>query len=118
MFIDGMLIPAAALVNGVSIVQEAEIDEVTYIHLEFDTHTVIYAEGAASESFVDDESRAMFDNAAEYARLYPDAVVKPARFCAPRVEDGEELEAARRRLAALVLILSNDEQRAEESRPS
>jgi len=61
---------------------------------------VIYAEGAASESFVDDESRAMFDNAAEYARLYPNAVCVRARFCAPRTEDGEELEAVRRRLAA------------------
>jgi hypothetical protein len=100
MFVDGMLIPAAALVNGVSIVQDDSIDEVTYIHLEFDTHTVIYAEGAASESFVDDESRSMFDNASEYARLYPNTAPEPARFCAPRVEDGEELEEVRRRLAA------------------
>jgi hypothetical protein len=100
MFIDGMLIPAAALVNGVSIVQEDSIDDVTYIHLEFDSHAVIYAEGAASESFVDDESRSMFDNAAEYARLYPNAAPEPARFCAPRTEDGEELEIVRERLAA------------------
>jgi hypothetical protein len=100
MFIDGMLIPAAALVNGVSIVQEDSIEEVAYIHLEFDSHAVIYAEGAASESFVDDESRAMFDNAAEYARLYPNAAPEPARFCAPRTEDGEELEIVRERLAA------------------
>jgi hypothetical protein len=99
MYIDGMLILAAALVNGVSIVQEEWIDEVTYIHLEFDAHAVIYAEGALAESFVDDESRAMFDNAAQYAVLYPHAVREPARFCAPRVEDGEELEFVRRRLA-------------------
>jgi Hint domain len=100
MFIDGMLIPAAALVNGTSIVQEEFIDEVTYFHVEFDTHTVIYAEGAASESFIDDASRQMFDNASQYARLYPTAVRMPARFCAPRIEDGEALEAVRVRLAA------------------
>jgi hypothetical protein len=67
--------------------------------LEFDTHAVIFAEGAPAESFVDDESREMFDNAAEFHRLYPEAVRKPARYCAPRGEEGWELEAVRRRLA-------------------
>jgi O-antigen biosynthesis protein len=100
MYVDGMLIPAAALVNGVSILQEEWVEDLSYFHLEFDTHEVIYAEGALSESFVDDESRQMFDNAAEYARLYPNTERVLARFCAPRVEDGEELEAVRRRLAA------------------
>jgi hypothetical protein len=100
MYLDGMLIPAAALVNGVSIEQEESVDELSYYHLEFDSHEVIYAEGAPSESFVDDESRQMFDNSAEYRRLYPNAHREPARFCAPRVEEGEELEAVRLRLAA------------------
>jgi hypothetical protein len=100
MYIDGMLIPAALLVNGVSIVQEERVDEVTYFHLEFDAHEVIVVEGALSESFVDDESRQMFDNATEYHRLYPQAASQPARFCAPRVEDGYELEGVRQRLAS------------------
>jgi len=98
MYVDGMLIAARDLVNGESIIQVEAVDEVTYFHLEFDTHAVIYAEGAPSESFVDDESREMFDNAAEYARLYPRAVRTPAHFCAPRVDQGWELEAVRRRL--------------------
>jgi hypothetical protein len=100
MYIDGMLIPASSLLNGVSIVQEERVDEATYFHLEFDAHEVIVAEGALSESFVDDESRQMFDNAAEYHKLYPQSASQPARFCAPRVEDGYELEAVRQRLAA------------------
>jgi Hint domain len=108
MYVDGMLIPAAALVNGESIIQEDAVDELTYIHLEFDGHTVIFAEGAPSESFVDDDSRQMFDNAAEYARLYPDSTREPVRFCAPRVEQGWELEAVRQRL----------ERRASAMRPS
>jgi hypothetical protein len=99
MFVDGMLIPAAHLVNGDSIVQEEIETAVTYIHLEFDAHEVIYAEGALSESFVDDESRGMFDNAGEYSTRYPHAVPRDAHFCAPRTEDGEELETVRRRLA-------------------
>jgi hypothetical protein len=100
MSIDGMLIAARDLVNGDSIVQEETVEEVSYFHLEFDTHAVIFAEGAPAESFVDDESREMFENAAEYHRLYPQAVRQAARFCAPRIEEGHELEAVRRRLTA------------------
>jgi Hint domain-containing protein len=100
MYIDEMLIPAALLVNGVSIVQEERVDEVTYFHLEFNSHEVIVAEGAPSESFVDDESRQLFDNVSEYHELYPQSAAQSARFCAPRVEDGYELEAVRQRLAA------------------
>jgi hypothetical protein len=62
---------------------------------------VIFAEGARAESFVDDDSRMLFHNAAEYRALYPG---EPARrfveYCAPRVEDGYALEALRRALAA------------------
>jgi hypothetical protein len=102
LFIDGMLIPASALVNDVSICREdiGFEETVTYFHLEFDGHAVIYAEGAPAESFVDDDSRGMFDNAAEYSALYPHAAREPARFCAPRVEDGEELQRVRQRLLA------------------
>jgi hypothetical protein len=101
MWIDDMLIPARALTNGVSITQEEWADGVTYLHLEFDTHTLIYAEGAPAESFIDDESRGQFDNAEEYSMLYPQALRGPACSCGPRVEEGEVLEATRRRLATL-----------------
>src|SRR5207245_9141655 len=54
MFLDGILIPASPLVNGLSIVQAEAVDEVAYFHLELETHDVILAEGAPSETFVDD----------------------------------------------------------------
>jgi hypothetical protein len=95
MVVDGALVPAGALVNGVSVTQASGVDEVHYIHLELQEHSVIYAEGAASESFVDDDSRAMFQNAWTYAELYPDARSTPAAYCLPRVEDGEDLERLR-----------------------
>ncbi|HEX7390171.1 MAG TPA: Hint domain-containing protein, partial [Acidiphilium sp.] len=98
MFIDDVLIPAFLLVNGTSIVQAERVDMVEYFHLELESHDIIVAEGALSESFVDDDSRGMFHNAKTYDTLYPDAPRIPARYCAPRVEDGELLEAIRNRL--------------------
>ena len=69
-------------------------------HVELDTHDVLLAEGAPSESYLDDDSRGMFHNAHEFAVLYPDAPGSDG-FCARRVEQGVELEAIRRRLAVV-----------------
>jgi autotransporter passenger strand-loop-strand repeat protein len=99
MAIDGVLIPAALLVNGITILQADTIDQVDYIHLELDTHDVIWAEGAASETFIDDGSRGMFHNAQDYAARYPDADRQSPQYCAPRLESGAMLEAIKLRLA-------------------
>jgi autotransporter passenger strand-loop-strand repeat protein len=99
LYLENVLVPAAALINGVSIAQVETMERVDYFHLELETHDILLAEGAPAESFIDDESRAMFHNAAEYRRLYPKAVRQPARYCAPRVDGGDMLETIRRRLA-------------------
>ncbi|HWG05758.1 MAG TPA: Hint domain-containing protein [Beijerinckiaceae bacterium] len=109
MYIDGALIPAGHLVNGLSIVKAPSAEEIHYFHIELDAHDVILAEGALSETFVDDDSRGMFHNVREYHALYPDAPLGvPARFCAPRVEDGFELEEQRRRLLGRARRLGAD----------
>jgi glycosyltransferase involved in cell wall biosynthesis len=100
MFLDGVLIPAAALVNGISIVQAENVEMVEYFHIELETHDIIIAEGAAAESFVDDDSRGMFHNAADYAALYPQVARQPAQYCAPRLDDGDRLEAISARILA------------------
>jgi hypothetical protein len=102
MFLNGMLVPARHLVNGASILKCDGMEEVEYFHLEFDRHAVIFAEGAAAESFVDDDSRTMFHNAEEYCRLYPNELhgERRATFCAPRLEAGYALETLHRALAA------------------
>ena len=73
MYLEGVLIEAKDLVNGVSIVQTERVEKVEYFHIELDSHDVIIAEGALSESFIDDDSRGMFHNAREYRALYPEA---------------------------------------------
>jgi VCBS repeat-containing protein len=98
MYLDGVLIEAKDLINGVSIVQAERVDKVEYFHLELDTHDVIIADGALSESFIDDDSRCMFHNAHEYRALYPNTQTGLVKYCAPRLDDGYEVEAARRRI--------------------
>lgn len=104
MALEGVLVPAVCLINGVSIIQAESIDQVTYFHIELETHDILLAEGAPSESFVDDDSRNMFHNAAEFRALYPDAAPLPAVYCAPRIEEGPVLESIRVRLNAEVGI--------------
>jgi len=100
LYLDGALVPVGLLVNGVSVVQAEATDAVHYVHIELAGHGVIWAEGAPSETFVDDDSRAMFHNAHEYHARYPDAPSGPALYCAPRLQDGYALEAVRRRIDA------------------
>ena len=99
LYLDGVLIEAKDLVNGVSIVQADRVEKVEYFHIELETHDVIIAEGALAESFIDDDSRGMFSNAHEYRQLYGDEATGLAQFCAPRREDGYRVEAVRRRIA-------------------
>ena len=101
MFMDGVLVPAWHLVNGTGIVQERGLRRVDYFHVELDSHDVLLAEGTPSESFLDDNSRGVFYNAADFERLYPDAR-RPGEFCAPRLDRGFHLEMIRRRLGTAV----------------
>jgi hypothetical protein len=98
MFVDGQLVPAWRLINGKTIVQAEAVASVTYYHVDLGCHAVIFAEGAAAESFLDDGCRGQFHNADEFGRLYPDAAAMiPLQ---PRLEDGFGLLAVRERLAA------------------
>jgi hypothetical protein len=70
-YIDGVLIPARNLVNGVTIVANAKPEalSLTYFHIELDTHEAILAEGLAVESYVRNNLHSL-DNADEYIELY------------------------------------------------
>jgi hypothetical protein len=98
MFIDGVLVPAIDLVNGTSITEAVSMEEIAYFHIELAEHDVLLANGAPSESFIDDNSRMMFHNAYDFAALYPSAERRPAIYCAPRVSSGPLLDTIRRRI--------------------
>jgi len=99
LYLEGVLIEARDLVNHVSVFQAERVAAIQYFHIELDSHDVILAEGAAAESFIDDDSRFLFHNADEYRALYPGERNPPARYCAPRRDQGCAVERARTRIA-------------------
>jgi hypothetical protein len=71
--VEGVLIQAGALVNGVSIVRESAMpSEFVYYHVELDRHDLIIADGTLAETFVDNVDRMGFDNWDEHQKLYPE----------------------------------------------
>jgi len=70
LFLDGILVQANALVNGMSIVRETNLPEFfTYFHVELATHELLISEGVPSESFVDNVDRMNFENWNEHEAL-------------------------------------------------
>jgi hypothetical protein len=75
MLVGGIICHAGALVNGTTItrVPLAEMGETyTVYHVETEEHEIILANGAPAETFIDNVSRRVFDNFAEFEALYGD----------------------------------------------
>jgi hypothetical protein len=71
LFVDGWLIPARLLINGMTITQDLAATAIRYFHIELDSHGVLLAEGLAAESYLDTGNRAFFDNAGLPVTLHP-----------------------------------------------
>jgi hypothetical protein len=97
--IDGALIHAFRLVNGVSITQAAAVESLTYYHIETENHEVIFAENCPAETFIDEAFRAQFQNAAQFHEQYPGQRAAAAP-CLPQLQDGFSLHAIQQRLNA------------------
>ncbi len=101
LYLDGALVPARLLVNGRSVVAEIGMAEVTWYHVELETHEVLVAEGASAESWLDCGNRSWFQNAPVALLTVPgnlDTVgtgFDASRACAPLVHGGERLAAIR-----------------------
>jgi hypothetical protein len=75
MLVDGVICHAGALVNGTTITRvplEEMGETYTVYHIETEEHEIILANGAPSETFIDNVSRRVFDNFAEFEALYGD----------------------------------------------
>lgn len=103
-----VLIPASALVNGATIVQE-DVDNVTYWHVELDSHDLLIAEGQAAESYLDMGNRGFFAHSTSSGTV-ADLAAKPdvdaaarthANFCRPFHDSGAIVTFARERIEAL-----------------
>ena len=108
LFVESVLAMAKFLVNGRSIVQQAPAraaDEIHYLHLEFNAHEVIFAEGAPAESFAPWGGREHFNNFAEFLRLYPDAQHSEPALYAPMVGNWTRIDRAVTHLRSAVAPL-------------
>jgi hypothetical protein len=83
-YLDGMLIPAAALVNGATITQSRDVEEITYYHVELEAHGILLAEGAPVESYIDDGNRAFFTNPGPCATPPSVLAVRPSQRWLPQ----------------------------------
>ena len=96
-----VFVPVSELINGATIAQ-VEVDEVTYWHVELESHDVLLAEGLPAESYMDAGNRAFFGR--EYGRLEAidsDRVAESlTRYARPFVDRGPIVEAIRQRLDA------------------
>ena len=101
LLLDGFLVPARALLNGATVVQE-QTRHITYWHLELATHDCILAEGLPAETYLDTGNRNAFENAGPCPTLHPrfGRNVHTALACAPFAETGWVVNHARARLAA------------------
>lgn len=91
MLVDGLLIHAGALVNGVTITRETNMPETfVYYHIELENHALILAEGAPAETFIDNIDRMAFDNWADRQQIVgeDDAI---AELDLPRVKSARQL---------------------------
>lgn len=99
MYFEGLLVPAIALLSGESILQLKKVEFLEYFHVELSSHDIIFAEGAPAETFIDDHSRCMFQNAKEFSEIYPNELADKVGYCAPRLNQGEPLRLIRSRIA-------------------
>ncbi len=103
LFVDGHLVPARLLVNGLTVIHQRWLREVTYHRLELDRHDLLVSEGALTESTPDNGNRAVFEPPGAVP-IGADVVARRAAghhaaACAPALAEGDALlHAIRMRL--------------------
>ncbi len=72
-YLDGILIPAKHLVNGITIypMDVRNVTTISYYHLELDAHDAVLAEGLAAETYRDTGQRASFERTEAHQGFSP-----------------------------------------------
>ncbi len=104
LLVEGHLIAARQLVNGCSITV-LDVPSVQYFHVELERHSVLLAEGAKAESYLDTGNRRQFSNAGVAVSLFADfsRADHPQAF-APLVTDAALVRPIWQRLKERAMI--------------
>jgi Hint domain len=114
-YLNGILIPAINLVNGVSITKEvpSSTDELTFFHIELEDHDAICANGAPTETLrVDAGYRTYFDNFDEYISLYGAKLTTMVPF-APIVTNSSLVQELLSRYRSVIAPIYDKRQKLE-----
>jgi hypothetical protein len=112
-FADGKLVAIRQLVNGATIRQETNWASVEYFHVELDAHSILLAEGLATESYLDTGNRGFFANSGAPLILHPDLTdesdcpAREAASCYPFVRDEEHTKPIWQGLADRAAMLGH-----------
>jgi hypothetical protein len=101
LYLDNLLVPVKYLINFRTIRPDTAARHVVYYHVELPAHDIMFAEGAAVESYLDTGHKGVFDNAAAPLTLHPDQMQqsRTAGGCAPLCTGGAALAAIREAIA-------------------
>jgi hypothetical protein len=96
LLLNGILVLAKALVNGITIAQDEAPEEVHYLNIELEAHDCVLAEGIWAETYAECAvTRWQFHNTAAFFERYPGHEVAPLPvLCAPRPLAGGAHQAA------------------------
>jgi Hint domain len=84
-YLDGVLIAARHLLNGISVVQARRAERIDYYIIELDSHDAVLTEGAFTETYADYNNRNRLHNVDEFWALYPNHQPVLRKSFAPRV---------------------------------
>ena len=98
LYIDGILIPAEALLNGSTVTRCEEMDPIAYYNIEMPIHAVVLAEDLPAESYIDRGDRAMFMNSTS-AKVVETITAQAWEACAPILQSGPLVDRVRARIA-------------------
>ena len=95
-----VLIPAGVLVNGATIAP-VEVEEVSYWHVELESHDILIANNLPAESYLEAANRGFFEEAGPTVAVFqPKVAQDPVQFCRPFVTEANVLAFVRQRLTA------------------